>query len=123
MTLLDTIINISTSLIFRNGGLIDVIMDYLDNQLLLEVTIAEIFICLFFASAGFTLRVLINRGSSTIRELIKKSFVESIVVIGSAVIISLMINPFIEVYSKRLVALAPFILGIIGMDFVKHLLS
>lgn len=56
-------------------------------------------------------------------EFIKKSFVESIIVIGSAVVISLMINPFIEIYSKRLVALAPFMLGIIGMDFVKQLLS
>ena len=98
-------------------------MDYLNNQLLLEVTIAEIFICFLFASAGFTLRTLINRGSSSIGEFFKKSFVESIIVIGSAVVISLMINPFIEIYSKRLVALAPFMLGIIGMDFVKQLLS
>lgn len=98
-------------------------MDYLNNQLLLEVTIAEIFICFLFASAGFTLRALINRGSSSIGEFFKKSFVESIIVIGSAVVISLMINPFIEIYSKRLVALAPFMLGIIGMDFVKQLLS
>ena len=98
-------------------------MDYLNNQLLLEVTIAEIFICFLFASAGFTLRALINRGSSSIVEFFKRSFVESIIVIGSAVVISLMINPFIEIYSKRLVALAPFMLGIIGMDFVKQLLS
>lgn len=98
-------------------------MDYLNNQLLLEVTIAEIFICFLFASAGFTLRALINRESSSIGEFFKKSFVESIIVIGSAVVISLMINPFIEIYSKRLVALAPFMLGIIGMDFVKQLLS
>lgn len=98
-------------------------MDYLNNQLLLEVTIAEIFICFLFASAGFTLRALINRGSSSIGEFFKKSFVESIIVIGSAVVISLMINPFIEIYSKRLVALAPFMLGMIGMDFVKQLLS
>ena len=98
-------------------------MDYLNNQLLLEVTIAEIFICFLFASAGFTLRALINRGTSSIGEFFKKSFVESIIVIGSAVVISLMINPFIEIYSKRLVALAPFMLGIIGMDFVKQLLS
>lgn len=98
-------------------------MDYLNNQLLLEVTIAEIFICFLFASAGFTLRALINRGSSSIGEFFKKSFVESIIVIGSAVVLSLMINPFIEIYSKRLVALAPFMLGIIGMDFVKQLLS
>ena len=34
-----------------------------------------------------------------------------------------MINPFIDYYSKRLVALPPFILGVIGMDFVKQLLS
>lgn len=34
-----------------------------------------------------------------------------------------MINPFIADYSKRLVALPPFILGVIGMDFVKQLLS
>lgn len=98
-------------------------MDYLNNQLLLEVTIAEIFICFLFASAGFTLRALINRGSSSIGEFFKKSFVESIIVIGSAVVLSLMINPFIEIYSKRLVALTPFMLGIIGMDFVKQLLS
>lgn len=98
-------------------------MDYLNNQLLLEVTIAEIFICFLFASAGFTLRALINRGSSSIGEFFKKSFIESIIVIGSAVVLSLMINPFIEIYSKRLVALAPFMLGIIGMDFVKQLLS
>ena len=98
-------------------------MDYLNNQLLLEVTIAEIFICFLFASAGFTLRALINRGSSSIGEFFKKSFVESIIVIGSAVVLSLMINPFIEIYSKRLVALAPFMLGMIGMDFVKQLLS
>lgn len=53
----------------------------------------------------------------------KKAFIESIVVIGFAVVISLMINPFIDDYSKRLVALPPFILGVIGMDFVKQLLS
>lgn len=97
-------------------------MEYLDNELLLEVTIAEIFICFFFASIGFSLRELIIRRGSDKRN-IKKSFVESIVVIGFAVVISLMIDPFIEDYSKRLVALPPFILGVIGMDFVKQLLS
>ena len=97
-------------------------MEYLDNQLLLEVTIAEIFICFFFASAGFTLRELIIRREPDKRNN-KKAFIESIVVIGFAVVISLMINPFIDDYSKRLVALPPFILGVIGMDFVKQLLS
>lgn len=99
-------------------------MEYLDlnNQLLLEVTIAEIVICFVFASAGFTLRELIIRRGSDKRNN-KKSFIESIVVIGFAVVISLMINPFIADYSKRLVALPPFILGVIGMDFVKQLLS
>lgn len=97
-------------------------MEYLDNQLLLEVTIAEIFICFFFASAGFTLRELIIRREPDKRNN-KKSFIESIIVIGFAVVISLMINPFITDYSKRLVALPPFILGVIGMDFVKQLLS
>ena len=99
-------------------------MEYLDldNQLLLEVTIAEIFICFFFASIGFTLRELIIRRGPDKRNN-KKSFIESIVVIGFAVVISLMINPFIADYSKRLVALPPFILGVIGMDFVKQLLS
>lgn len=97
-------------------------MEYLDNQLLLEVTIAEIFICFFFASAGFTLRELIIRREPDKRNN-KKAFIESIVVIGFAVVISLMINPFIVDYSKRLVALPPFILGAIGMDFVKQLLS
>lgn len=97
-------------------------MEYLDNQLLLEVTIAEIFICFFFASIGFSLRELIIRGGFNKRN-IKKDFIESIVVIGFAVVISLMINPFISDYSKRLVALPPFILGVIGMDFVKQLLS
>lgn len=97
-------------------------MEYLDNQLLLEVTIAEIFICFFFASAGFTLRELIIRREPDKRNN-KKSFIESIIVIGFAVVISLMINPFIADYSKRLVALPPFILGVIGMDFVKQLLS
>lgn len=97
-------------------------MEYLDNQLLLEVTIAEIFICFFFASIGFSLRELIIRGGFNKRN-IKKDFIESIVVIGFAVVISLMINPFIADYSKRLVALPPFILGVIGMDFVKQLLS
>ena len=97
-------------------------MEYLDNQLLLEVTIAEIFICFFFASIGFTLRELIIRRGFD-KSNIKKDFIESIVVIGFAVVISLMINPFIDDYSKRLVALPPFILGVIGMDFVKQLLS
>lgn len=97
-------------------------MEYLDNQLLLEVTIAEIFICFFFASIGFTLRELIIRRGFD-KSNIKKDFIESIVVIGFAVVISLMINPFIADYSKRLVALPPFILGVIGMDFVKQLLS
>ena len=97
-------------------------MEYLDNQLLLEVTIAEIFICFFFASIGFTLRELIIRREPDKRNN-KKSFIESIVVIGFAVVISLMIDPFIDDYSKRLVALPPFILGVIGMDFVKQLLS
>lgn len=97
-------------------------MEYLDNQLLLEVTIAEIFICFFFASIGFTLRELIIRRGFD-KKNIKKDFIESIVVIGFAVVISLMINPFIDDYSKRLVALPPFILGVIGMDFVKQLLS
>lgn len=97
-------------------------MEYLNNQLLLEVTIAEIFICFFFASIGFTLRELIIRRGSDKRNN-KKAFIESIVVIGFAVVISLMINPFIDDYSKRLVALPPFILGVIGMDFVKQLLS
>lgn len=99
-------------------------MEYLDldNQLLLEVTIAEIFICFFFASIGFSLRELIIRRGSDKRNN-KKAFIESIVVIGFAVVISLMINPFIADYSKRLVALPPFILGVIGMDFVKQLLS
>lgn len=97
-------------------------MEYLDNQVLLEVTIAEIFICFFFASIGFTLRELIIRREPDKRN-IKKSFIESIIVIGFAVVISLMINPFIDDYSKRLVALPPFILGVIGMDFVKQLLS
>ncbi len=97
-------------------------MEYLDNQLLLEVTIAEIFICFFFASMGFSLRELIIRRGSDKRNN-KKAFIESIVVIGFAVVISLMINPFITDYSKRLVALPPFILGVIGMDFVKQLLS
>ena len=99
-------------------------MEYLelDNELLLEVTIAEIFICFFFASIGFSLRELIIRRGSDKRNN-KKAFIESIVVIGFAVVISLMIDPFIEDYSKRLVALPPFILGVIGMDFVKQLLS
>lgn len=97
-------------------------MEYLDNQVLLEVTIAEIFICFFFASIGFTLRELIIRREPDKRNN-KKAFIESIVVIGFAVVISLMIDPFIDDYSKRLVALPPFILGVIGMDFVKQLLS
>lgn len=97
-------------------------MEYLDNELLLEVTIAEIFICFFFASIGFSLRELIIRRESNKRNN-KKAFIESIVVIGFAVVISLMIDPFIEDYSERLVALPPFILGVIGMDFVKQLLS
>lgn len=97
-------------------------MEYLDNQVLLEVTIAEIFICFFFASIGFTLRELIIRRGFD-KSNIKKDFIESVVVIGFAVVISLMINPFIDDYSKRLVALPPFILGVIGMDFVKQLLS
>ena len=97
-------------------------MEYLDNQVLLEVTIAEIFICFFFASIGFTLRELIIRRGFD-KSNIKKDFIESIIVIGFAVVISLMINPFIDDYSKRLVALPPFILGVIGMDFVKQLLS
>ena len=97
-------------------------MEYLDNELLLEVTIAEIFICFFFASIGFSLRELIIRREPDKRNN-KKAFIESIVVIGFAVVISLMINPFIDDYSKRLVALPPFILGVIGMDFVKQLLS
>lgn len=97
-------------------------MEYLDNQVLLEVTITEIFICFFFASAGFTLRELIIRREPDKRNN-KKAFIESIVVIGFAVVISLMIDPFIDDYSKRLVALPPFILGVIGMDFVKQLLS
>lgn len=97
-------------------------MEYLDNELLLEVTIAEIFICFFFASIGFSLRELIIRRGSDKRNT-KKAFVESVIVIGFAVVISLMIDPFIADYSKRLVALPPFILGVIGMDFVKQLLS
>lgn len=97
-------------------------MEYLNNQVLLEVTIAEIVICFFFASIGFTLRELIIRRGFD-KSNIKKDFIESIVVIGFAVVISLMINPFIDDYSKRLVALPPFILGVIGMDFVKQLLS
>lgn len=99
-------------------------MEYLDlnNQLLLEVTIAEIFVCFFFASVGFSLRELIIRRGPDRRNN-KKAFIESVVVIGFAVVISLMINPFIADYSKRLVALPPFILGVIGMDFVKQLLS
>lgn len=97
-------------------------MEYLDNQVLLEVTIAEIFICFFFASIGFSLRELIIRREPDKRNN-KKAFIESIVVIGFAVVISLMIDPFIDDYSKRLVALPPFILGVIGMDFVKQLLS
>lgn len=34
-----------------------------------------------------------------------------------------MINPFVSLYSKRLVALTPFILSVIGMDFIMQILS
>lgn len=96
-------------------------MDFLDNELLLEVTIAEIAICFIFATIGFTLKELVLRRN--IERSNKKATTEAIIVILSATIISVMVNPFVSDYSKRLVALTPFILGVIGMDFIKQILS
>lgn len=96
-------------------------MEYLDNELFLEITIAEFIICFLFSTIGFTLKELVLRRST--QRPIKKAFVESIIVILTSTILSIMINPFIEIYSKRLVALTPFILSVIGMDFIRQILS
>jgi len=96
-------------------------MEYLDNELFLEITIAEFVICFLFSTIGFTLKELVLRRNT--QRPFKKAFVESVIVILTSTILSIMINPFVSLYSKRLVALTPFILSVIGMDFIKQILS
>ena len=96
-------------------------MEYLDNELFLEITIAEFVICFLLSTIGFTLKELVLRRNT--QRPFKKAFVESVIVILTSTILSIMINPFVEIYSKRLVALTPFILSVIGMDFIRQLLS
>ena len=96
-------------------------MEYLDNELFLEITITEFVICFLFSTIGFTLKELVLRRNT--QRPFKKAFVESVIVISTSTILSIMINPFIELYSKRLVALTPFILSVIGMDFIMQILS
>lgn len=96
-------------------------MEYLDNELFLEITITEFIICFLFSTIGFTLKELVLRRNA--QRPFKKAFVESVIVISTSTILSIMINPFISLYSKRLVALTPFILSVIGMDFIMQILS
>lgn len=96
-------------------------MEYLDNELFLEITITEFVICFLFSTIGFTLKELVLRRNT--QRPFKKAFVESIIVISTSTILSIMINPFVSLYSKRLVALTPFILSVIGMDFIMQILS
>ena len=96
-------------------------MEYLDNELFLEITVVEFVICFLFSAIGFTLKELVLRRNT--QRPFKKAFVESIIVILTSTILSIMINPFVEMYSKRLVALTPFILSVIGMDFIMQILS
>ena len=96
-------------------------MEYLDNELFLEITITEFVICFLFSTIGFTLKELVLRRNT--QRPFKKAFVESVIVILTSTILSIMINPFVSLYSKRLVALTPFILSIIGMDFIMQILS
>lgn len=96
-------------------------MEYLNNELFLEITVAEFIVCFLFSTIGFMLKELVLRRNT--QRSIKKTFVESVIVILTSTILSLMINPFVEIYSKRLVALTPFILSVIGMDFIKQILS
>jgi hypothetical protein len=96
-------------------------MEYLDNELFLEITITEFVICFLFSTIGFTLKELVLRRNT--QRPFKKAFVESVIVISTSTILSIMINPFISLYSKRLVALTPFILSVIGMDFIMQILS
>lgn len=96
-------------------------MEYLDNELFLEITIAEFVICFLFSTIGFTLKELVLRRNT--QRPFKKAFVESVIVILTSTILSIMINPFISLYSKRLMALTPFILSVIGMDFIMQILS
>lgn len=96
-------------------------MEYLDNELFLEITITEFVICFLFSTIGFTLKELVLRRNT--QRPFKKAFVESVIVISTSTILSIMINPFVSLYSKRLVALTPFILSVIGMDFIIQILS
>lgn len=96
-------------------------MEYLYNELFLEITVFEFVICFLFSAIGFTLKELVLRRNT--QRPFKKAFVESIIVILTSTILSIMINPFVEMYSKRLVALTPFILSVIGMDFIMQILS
>lgn len=96
-------------------------MEYLDNELFLEITITEFVICFLFSTIGFTLKELVLRRNT--QRPFKKAFVESVIVISTSTILSIMINPFVSLYSKRLVALTPFILSVIGMDFIMQILS
>lgn len=96
-------------------------MEYFDNELFLEITIAEFAICFLFSTIGFTLKELVLRRNT--QRPFKKAFVESVIVILTSTILSIMINPFITLYSKRLIALTPFILSVIGMDFIMQILS
>ena len=96
-------------------------MEYLYNELFLEITVVEFVICFLFSAIGFTLKELVLRRNT--QRPFKKAFVESIIVILTSTILSIMINPFVEMYSKRLVALTPFILSVIGMDFIMQILS
>lgn len=96
-------------------------MEYLDNELFLEITITEFVICFLFSTIGFTLKELVLRRNT--QRPFKKAFVESVIVILTSTILSIMINPFISLYSKRLMALTPFILSVIGMDFIMQILS
>lgn len=96
-------------------------MEYLNNELFLEITITEFAICFLFSTIGFTLKELVLRRNT--QRPFKKAFVESVIVISTSTILSIMINPFVSLYSKRLVALTPFILSVIGMDFIMQILS
>lgn len=96
-------------------------MEYPDNELFLEITITEFVICFLFSTIGFTLKELVLRRNT--QRPFKKAFVESVIVISTSTILSIMINPFVSLYSKRLVALTPFILSVIGMDFIMQILS
>lgn len=96
-------------------------MEYLDNELFLEITITEFVICFLFSTIGFTLKELVLRRNT--QRPFKKAFIESVIVISTSTILSIMINPFVSLYSKRLVALTPFILSVIGMDFIMQILS